>query len=176
MQLSVKKPRHASLELLRTGDHSSRSVQHSLQLVCRRFRRTRKAESERMRELWWWEQWINRETCDRTESEKKTDWCHVDGQKQTMWDILGPCFVHSRLSIADILSISLWVFSLSNPMTPKLNLRPAESLALMPSWGQNIGLEARWGQHSGHKVRWGQFLDLRPRPEGRGWDRGRGLI
>jgi len=41
MQLSVKKPRQASLELLRTGDHSSRSVQHSLQLVCHRFRRTR---------------------------------------------------------------------------------------------------------------------------------------
>jgi len=41
MQLSVKKPRQASLELLCASDHSSRSVQHSLQLVCRRFRRTR---------------------------------------------------------------------------------------------------------------------------------------
>jgi len=41
MQLSVKKPRQATLELLRAGDNSSRRVQHSLQLVCRRFRRIR---------------------------------------------------------------------------------------------------------------------------------------
>jgi len=34
MQLSVKKPRQASLELLRGGNHSSHSMQHSLQLVC----------------------------------------------------------------------------------------------------------------------------------------------
>ena len=41
MQFSVKKPRQASLELLRAGDHLSLSVQHSFQRLCCRYRRTR---------------------------------------------------------------------------------------------------------------------------------------
>ena len=37
-QLGVKKPRQDSVKLLCAADQPSRSVQHSMQLVCRRFR------------------------------------------------------------------------------------------------------------------------------------------
>jgi len=34
MKLSVKKLRQAAVKLLRAGDHTSRRIQYSLQLVC----------------------------------------------------------------------------------------------------------------------------------------------
>jgi len=39
MKLSVKKLRQAAVKLPRAGDHTSRRIQYSLQLVCRDLRR-----------------------------------------------------------------------------------------------------------------------------------------